>query len=52
MGDHEGTLQIEHDAVTMKTKLNITRFESTFGTLRFNEKSFLKTLLGFTPSWD
>ena len=52
MGDHEGTLQIEYDDYTMKTEPILTRFSSTFGTLRFGEKSFLNTLLGFTPYWD
>ena len=36
----------------MKTKLILTRFGSTFGTLRFDERSFFSTLLGFTPYWD
>ena len=49
MGDHEGTLQIEYDDDTMKTKLVLTRFGSTFGTLRFDERSFFDTLLCFTP---
>ena len=52
MRDHKGTLQIEYDDGTMKTKLTLTRFGSTFGTLRFDEKSFFNTLLGFTPYWD
>ena len=52
MGDHEGSLQVEYDVVTMKTKLVLTRFVSTFGTLGFDEKSFFKTLLGFTTYWD
>ena len=52
MGDHDGTLQDECDDISMKTKLISTRFGGTFGTLRFNEKSFFSTLLGFTPSWD
>ena len=43
MGDHEGTLRIEHDVNTMKTKLILTRFGGNFGTLRFIENSFLKT---------
>ena len=40
----------------MKTKLNLTRFGLTFGTLRFDEKSFFKTffwirtILGLKPS--
>ena len=43
MGDHEGTLQIEYDEYddeddTVKTKLALTRFGSTFGTLRFDKK--------------
>ena len=52
MGDYEGTIQIELDEINMKTKLILTRFGSTFDVLRFDEKSFLKTLLGFTPFWD
>ena len=51
MGDHEKTLQIEYD-FSMKTKIILTRFGSTFGTLWFDEKSFFNTLLGFTPYWD
>ena len=30
----------------------MTRFDNTFGTLRFDKKSFFHTLLGFTPYWD
>ena len=52
LGDHEGTLQIEYDDLNKKSKLILTRFGSTFGTLRFNEKSFFHTLLGFEPYWD
>ena len=36
----------------MKTKLILIRFGSTFGTLRFIEKSFFHTSLKFTPYWD
>ena len=36
----------------MKTKPILTRFGSTFGTLRFDEKLFFNTLLGFTRYWD
>ena len=36
----------------MKAKLILTRFGSNFGTLRFDEKAFLKTLLGFMPYWN
>ena len=52
MGDHEGTLQIEYDDKSMKTKLTLKRFRGTFGTLRFKEKSFFNSLSGFTPYWD
>ena len=49
MGDHERTLEIKDDDISKKTKLFLTRFGSTFGTLRLDEKSFFITLLGFTP---
>ena len=52
LGDYEGTLQIEYDDLNKKTKRILTRFGSTFGTLRFDEKPFFHTLLGFTPYWD
>ena len=51
LGDHEGTLQIENDDLNKKTKNILSRFVCTFGTLRFDEKSFFQTLLGFTPCW-
>ena len=52
MGHHEGTPQIEYDVGSMKLKIILTRFWSTFGTLRFDNKSFFITLLGFTPYSD
>ena len=52
MGDHEGTLKVEYDDISMKTKLVLTPFVSTFGTLKFDEKSFFNTLLGFAAYWD
>ena len=52
LGDHEGTLQIEYDDLNKITKLVLTRFGSTFGTLKFDDKSFFHTLLGFDPYWD
>ena len=52
MGYHEGTLQIEYDDISRKTKPILARFESTFGTLRFDGKSFFNTLLGLSPYWD
>ena len=48
MGDHEGTLQIEYDDISVKTILISTSFVGTCGTLRFNEISFFNTLKGFT----
>ena len=52
MVDHERTLQNEYKDNTMKTKLFLTGFGGIFGTLRIDEKSFHKNLLGFTPFWD
>ena len=52
MFDHDGTLQIVYDDKNMNTKLLLTRFGVIFGTLRFDEKSFINILLGFTPCWD
>ena len=52
LGDHEGTPQIEYDDTNKKIKLILTRFGLTFGTLRFDERSFFNTLLGFNPYWD
>ena len=40
LGHHDGTLQMEYDDISMKTKLISTRFGSLFGALRFVEKSF------------
>ena len=51
-GDHENTLQIEYDELNKRVKLILTRFGDTFGTLKFDDKSFFHTLLGFTPYWD
>ena len=52
MGDHEGTLKIDHDDFSKETKPFLKRFGGTFGSLRFSEKPFSKTFLGFTPFWD
>ena len=52
IGDQDGTLQIEYIDISMKAELVLSRFGGTFGTLRFNEKSFYNTLLDFTPYWD
>ena len=47
-GDHEPTLQINFDDISMKTKLLLTRVGLTYGELKFDEKSFFKTSLGYT----
>ena len=52
LGDHEGTLKIEYDDLNKKVKRILTRFGSTFGTLKFDQKSFFHTILGFDPYWD
>ena len=52
MGHYEGTLKIENIDIIMKTKLSLIRFNGTSGTLNFDDRSFLKTLLGFTPYRD
>ena len=51
-GDHEGTLQIEVDDLNKKTKFVLFRYGSTFGTLRFDKRSFFHTLLKIEPYWD
>ena len=52
MGDHGGTQEIEYDDFSMKTKLILNQFSETFETLRFDENSFLNTLIDFIPYWD
>ena len=52
LGDHERTLEIEYDDSNKKVKLVLTRFGDTFGTLRFDKKSFFHTIFGFVPYWD
>ena len=44
----KGSLKIEYDDISMKTKLIFDYFTS----LRFNKKSFFHTLLGFDAHWD
>ena len=55
---HSEIIQIEYDDISMKTKV-ILKFKNNngktkfaLGTLRFDERSFFHTLLGFTPYWD
>ena len=42
-------IDIEYDDITMKTKLVVN---SGIIAIRFDEKSFFSTILGFTPGWD
>ena len=53
---HMETIQIEYDDTSMKTKFILKyiggRKMFVLGTLRFDERSFFHTLLGFTPYWD
>ena len=51
MGDHEGTPQIEYDDISVKTKIILALVGGTFGTLRFDERSFLELFRGFTTNW-
>ena len=54
---HSEIIQIEYDGISMKTKI-ILKFKNNgkrkfgLGTLRFDERSFFHTLLGFKPYWD
>ena len=49
MGEHEGSIKIEYDDVSMRTKLTFKHI----GTLIFDKKSFFHTtFLGFAAYWD
>ena len=54
--DHMEIIQLEYDDISMKTKIILKYFDGrkmiVLGTLRFDEKSFFNTFLGFTPYWD
>ena len=41
MDDHKGTLQIDYDGITMKTKLILKRSGGLFGTLSLMKNRFL-----------
>ena len=45
----DSKIVIEYDDITMKTKLVV---RSGIIAIRFDEKSFFSTILGFTPGWD
>ena len=42
-------IDIEYDDITMKTKLKV---RARIIAIRFDEKSFFSTILGFIPGWD
>ena len=46
---YHNAINIEYDDITMKTKL-VVRYGII--AIRFDEKSFFNTVLGFTPGWD
>ena len=48
-GGHHKAIDIEYDDITMKTKLKV---RAMIIAIRFDEKSFFSTVLGFTPGWD
>ena len=52
LGNHEKTVKTEYDDIAVETKLFLTRFGGSLEMLRFDEKSFFNTLLGFTPNWE
>ena len=53
---HMETIQIEYDDISMKTKIILKYIDEqemlVLGTLRFDERSFFHTLLGFIPYRD
>ena len=49
---HKGNIQIEYDEINKKVKLILSSSANSFGTLRFDNKSFFHTFLGFDPYWD
>ena len=51
LDDHKENIQIDYDEINKKVKLILTSANS-FGTLRFDDKSFFHTLFGFDPYWD
>ena len=51
LGHYEGTLKFGYDDITWKTEFILTRFGSTFGTLRFDHNTSFKSLLKITPNW-
>ena len=52
LSDPKRTLQKKYDDISIETKLILTLFGSAFGTLGFDEKSFLKVQLVLPRFWD
>ena len=52
LDDHKGNIQIDYDEINKKVKLILSSSANSFGTLRFDDKSFFHALLGFDPYWD
>ena len=52
LDDHKGNIQIDYDEINKKVKLILTSSANNFGTLRFDDKSFFHSLLGFDAYWD
>ena len=53
---YEETIQLEHDDISMRTTI-VLKFKNekakfALGTLRFDNRSFFLTLIGFSPYWD
>ena len=51
---HNEIIEIEYNDIRMKTKIILKYISGkmfVLGTLRFDERSFFHTLLGFTPYW-
>ena len=48
MGDHEETLRIYYDDITMKTRFILKQFGGNFKTLGFIENPFFNNLINFT----
>ena len=46
---YHNAIDIEYDDITMKTKLKV---RASIIAIRFDEKSFFSTILGFIPGWD
>ena len=46
---YHNAIDVEYDDITMKSKIKV---RAMIIAIRFDEKSFFSTVLGFTPGWD